>query len=193
MLVWLPTLSSSWSGLARKHGVDTDAVVRARLADIFIDEQLLDLMGRRMRAAAAAGLGDGSGRFARQGRDRPGRAGVGEEVAMLVGGPDVLAWERAGLDSEHWAHEFVYSPMTGIAGGTTEIQKNSDRRTPTWTAARGSTGPTGTTRLTRQRRRLPAAMVTGPHEVHVFIPDVVNEEHVELRATVRRLLRNADS
>jgi alkylation response protein AidB-like acyl-CoA dehydrogenase len=31
-------------------------------------------------------------------------------------------------------------------------------------------------------------MDTSPHEVHVFIPDVVNEEHVELRATVRRLL-----
>jgi alkylation response protein AidB-like acyl-CoA dehydrogenase len=111
-------------GLARKHGVDTDAVVRARLADIFIDEQLLDLMGRRMRAAAAAGLAMGPvGSLGKVGIARAARASA--EVAMLVGGPDVLAWEQGDLDSEHWAHELLFFPMTGIAGGTTEIQKNT--------------------------------------------------------------------
>jgi alkylation response protein AidB-like acyl-CoA dehydrogenase len=111
-------------GLARKHGVDTDAVVRARLADIFIDEQLLDLMGRRMRAAAAAGLAMGPvGSLGKVGIARAARASA--EVAMLVGGPDVLAWEQGDLESEHWAHELLFFPMTGIAGGTTEIQKNT--------------------------------------------------------------------
>ena len=110
--------------LARKRGVDTDAAVRARLADIFIDEQLLDLMGRRMRAAAAAGLSMGPvGSIGKVGIARSAR--VSAETAILVGGPDVLAWEQGDLDSEHWAHELLFFPMTGIAGGTTEIQKNT--------------------------------------------------------------------
>jgi alkylation response protein AidB-like acyl-CoA dehydrogenase len=110
--------------LARKRGVDTDVAVRARLADIFIDEQLLDLMGRRMRAAAAAGLSMGPvGSIGKVGIARSARASA--EAAILIGGPDVLAWERGDLDSEHWAHELLFFPMTGIAGGTTEIQKNT--------------------------------------------------------------------
>jgi alkylation response protein AidB-like acyl-CoA dehydrogenase len=110
--------------LARKRRVDTDAAVRARLADIFIDEQLLDLMGRRMRAAADAGLAMGPvGSIGKVGIARSARASA--EAAMLVGGPDVLAWEQGDLDSEHWAHELLFFPMTGIAGGTTEIQKNT--------------------------------------------------------------------
>jgi alkylation response protein AidB-like acyl-CoA dehydrogenase len=110
--------------LARKRGVDTDAAVRTRLADIFIEEQLLDLMGRRMRAAAAAGLAMGPvGSIGKVGIARSARASA--EAAMLVGGPDVLAWEQGDLDSEHWAHELLFFPMTGIAGGTTEIQKNT--------------------------------------------------------------------
>jgi alkylation response protein AidB-like acyl-CoA dehydrogenase len=47
------------------------------------------------------------------------------EAAMLIGGPDVMAWEPGDLDSAHWAHELLFFPMTGIAGGTTEIQKNT--------------------------------------------------------------------
>ena len=110
--------------LARKRGVDTDSAVRARLADIYIDEQLLDFMGRRMRAAAAAGLDMGPvGSIGKVGIARSARASA--EAAMLVGGPDVMAWEPGDLDSAHWAHELLFFPMTGIAGGTTEIQKNT--------------------------------------------------------------------
>jgi alkylation response protein AidB-like acyl-CoA dehydrogenase len=110
--------------LARKRGVHTDAAVRTRLADIYIDEQLLDAMGRRMRAAAAAGLAMGPvGSIGKVGIARSARASA--EAAMLVGGPDVLAWEHDDLDSAHWAHELLFFPMTGIAGGTTEIQKNT--------------------------------------------------------------------
>jgi alkylation response protein AidB-like acyl-CoA dehydrogenase len=110
--------------LARTRGVHKDPAVRARLADIYIDEQLLDFMGRRMRVAAAAGLDMGPvGSIGKVGIARSARASA--EAAMLVGGPDVLAWEHDDLDSAHWAHELLFFPMTGIAGGTTEIQKNT--------------------------------------------------------------------
>jgi alkylation response protein AidB-like acyl-CoA dehydrogenase len=119
-----PDTFDSLVALARKRGVHTDAAVRARLADIYIDQQLLDFMGRRMRAAAEAGLEMGPvGSIGKVGIARSARASA--EAAMLLGGPDVLAWEHGDVDSEHWAHELLFFPMTGIAGGTTEIQKNT--------------------------------------------------------------------
>ncbi|MFC5333402.1 acyl-CoA dehydrogenase family protein [Mycobacterium branderi] len=110
--------------LARARGVDTDPAVRARLADLYIDKQLLDYMGRRMRAAASAGLAMGPvGSLGKVGIARNARAGA--EAAIFIGGPDVLAWEPGDLDSERWARDLLFFPMTGIAGGTTEIQKNT--------------------------------------------------------------------
>jgi alkylation response protein AidB-like acyl-CoA dehydrogenase len=110
--------------LARTRGVATDPAVRGRLADIYIEHQLLELMGRRMRAAAAAGLDVGPvGSIGKIGIARSARASA--EAAVLIGGPDVLAWEPGDVDSERWAHDLLFFPMTGIAGGTTEIQKNT--------------------------------------------------------------------
>jgi alkylation response protein AidB-like acyl-CoA dehydrogenase len=109
--------------LARKRGVDTDGAVRSRLADIYIDQLLLDLMGRRMRAAAEAGLELGPvGSIGKLGTARFARACA--EASVLIGGPDVLAWETDDAESERWGRELLWFPMTGIAGGTTEIQKN---------------------------------------------------------------------
>lgn len=110
--------------LARARGVDTDPAVRARLADVFIDKQLLDYMGRRMRAAVAAGLEMGPvGSIGKVGIARNARSTA--EAAVFIGGPDVLAWETGDLVSERWARDLLFFPMTGIAGGTSEIQKNT--------------------------------------------------------------------
>lgn len=109
--------------LARRRGVDTDGAVRSRLADVYIEQQLLDFMGRRMRAAIQAGIDLGPvGSIGKVGTTRFARACA--EAAVLIGGPDVLAWEPDDTESQHWAHELLWFPMTGIAGGTTEIQKN---------------------------------------------------------------------
>ncbi|OBK63256.1 hypothetical protein A5653_25360 [Mycobacterium colombiense] len=110
--------------LARARGVLTDPDVRTRLADIYIDKQLLDFMGRRMRAAAAAGLEMGPvGSIGKVGIARNARSSA--EAAVFIGGPDVLAWEAGDSGSERWARDLLFFPMTGIAGGTTEIQKNT--------------------------------------------------------------------
>jgi alkylation response protein AidB-like acyl-CoA dehydrogenase len=111
------------TALARRRGVDTDAAVRSRLADVYIEQQLLDFMGRRMRAATEAGKDLGPvGSLGKVGTTRFARACA--EASALIGGPDVLAWEPDDTESQHWAHELLWFPMTGIAGGTTEIQKN---------------------------------------------------------------------
>jgi alkylation response protein AidB-like acyl-CoA dehydrogenase len=112
------------AALARKRGIDTDDAVRARLADVYIEQQLLDFMGRRMRAAVQAGLDLGPvGSIGKVGTARFARACA--EAAVFIGGPDTLAWEAGDTESQRWAHELLWFPMTGIAGGTTEIQKNA--------------------------------------------------------------------
>jgi alkylation response protein AidB-like acyl-CoA dehydrogenase len=111
-------------GLARKRGVQADGTVRSRLADIYIEEQLLDFMGRRMRAAAEAGFDLGPvGSIGKVGTARYARACA--EAAVHIGGPDVLAHEPGDTESQRWVRDLLWFPMTGIAGGTTEIQKNT--------------------------------------------------------------------
>lgn len=110
--------------LARKRGVHTDCSVRSRLADIYIAEQLLDFMGRRMRAAAEAGFELGPvGSIGKVGTARYARACA--EAAVHIGGPDVLAHEPDDTDVQRWVRDVLWFPMTGIAGGTTEVQKNT--------------------------------------------------------------------
>ncbi len=112
------------AALARTRGIDTDGAVRSRLADVYIEQQLLDFMGRRMRAAVQAGMDLGPvGSIGKIGTTRFAR--LCADASVLIGGPDVLAWEADDTESQHWAHELLWSPMTGIAGGTTEIQKNT--------------------------------------------------------------------
>lgn len=110
--------------LARKRGVHTEGAVRSRLADVYIEEQLLDFMGRRMRAAAEAGFELGPvGSIGKVGTARYARACA--EAAVYIGGPDVLAHEPDDTESQRWVRDLLWFPMTGIAGGTTEIQKNT--------------------------------------------------------------------
>jgi alkylation response protein AidB-like acyl-CoA dehydrogenase len=110
--------------LARQRGRDSDPAVRRALADLYIDQRLLDLMGQRMRAAAAAGLSMGPvGSIGKIGIARSARASA--ETATLIGGQDLLAWPDGDTEAERWTHDLLFFPMTAIAGGTTEIQKNT--------------------------------------------------------------------
>ena len=110
--------------LARRHGRDTDPAVRHALADLYIDQRLLDLMGQRMRAAAAVGLSMGPvGSIGKIALARSARASA--ETAALIGGQELLAWRDGDAEAERWMHDLLFFPMTAIAGGTTEIQKNT--------------------------------------------------------------------
>jgi alkylation response protein AidB-like acyl-CoA dehydrogenase len=110
--------------LARRLGRESDPSVRRALADLYIDQRLLDFMGQRMRAAAAAGMQMGPvGSIGKIGIARSARASA--EVAVLIGEQEVLAREADDTDAERWVHDLLYFPMTAIAGGTTEIQKNT--------------------------------------------------------------------
>jgi alkylation response protein AidB-like acyl-CoA dehydrogenase len=110
--------------LARRLGRESDPSVRRALVDLYVDQRLLDFMGQRMRAAAAAGMQMGPvGSIGKIGIARSARASA--EVAVLIGEQEVLAREADDTDAERWVHDLLYFPMTAIAGGTTEIQKNT--------------------------------------------------------------------
>ena len=109
--------------LARAHGRLADAGVRAALAEVYIQTRLLDLLGRRMRAAAQAGRHLGPvGSIGKIATARSAR--LSAEAGMLIAGLAGQAWEPGDTRAADTARQLLFFPMTGIAGGTTEIQKN---------------------------------------------------------------------
>jgi alkylation response protein AidB-like acyl-CoA dehydrogenase len=46
-------------------------------------------------------------------------------TGMLIGGPGSLAWEATDPSGAELATACLFSPMTAIAGGTSEIQRNT--------------------------------------------------------------------
>ncbi|MFR9804070.1 acyl-CoA dehydrogenase family protein [Pseudonocardia sp. RS010] len=114
---------AEFAELARDRGVDGDPEVRAALVDLYVQQRLLDDVGRRMREATQAGLAMGPvGSLGKIGIARSARASA--EAGVLIGGPSTLAWREDDRGAAERARSLLYFPMTGIAGGTTEIQKN---------------------------------------------------------------------
>jgi len=110
--------------LARKRGVDQLPAVREALVDLYTKEKLLAWMGQRMRAEAAAGKPPGpEGSLAKLANAILSRTAT--SLGMLIGGPGAQAWEPEDPEGGDLAHQVTFSPMTGIAGGTSEIQRNT--------------------------------------------------------------------
>jgi alkylation response protein AidB-like acyl-CoA dehydrogenase len=98
--------------------------VREALTEIYIQQRLLDYTGIRMREAIEAGISLGPvGSIGKIGTAKAAR--YAGEAAVLIGGMRTLAWKPEDTESEALARAVLHFPMTGIAGGTTEIQKNT--------------------------------------------------------------------
>jgi alkylation response protein AidB-like acyl-CoA dehydrogenase len=110
--------------LARAYGRTGDAVVRQELADIYSRERILALLGLRIRAALVAGRAPGpEGSVAKLATTVLGKRGA--DLGMAIAGPAGLAWEpRPGGQLGDQAQSLLFAPMLGIAGGTSEIQRN---------------------------------------------------------------------
>jgi alkylation response protein AidB-like acyl-CoA dehydrogenase len=108
---------------AKAAGVTSDPVMRQRLADVWIREEVLRYVALRVRAAMQAGRA-------------PGPEG---SIAKLLGSALVtraasLGMSIAGLAGQAWSPDddshaattkaFLHAPSMSIAGGTTEIQHN---------------------------------------------------------------------
>jgi alkylation response protein AidB-like acyl-CoA dehydrogenase len=120
---WGPT-AADLINLVRERGGAPNQVLRQRLAQVYIEGEILRVYRLRMVAARVAGtygpessvakaLSDPHGQHIfRLARDLSGADGLLKEVGPL------------GADPTWWANGFVFSPALTIGGGTSEVLHN---------------------------------------------------------------------
>jgi alkylation response protein AidB-like acyl-CoA dehydrogenase len=109
--------------LARASGRTDDPVVRQELAELYVLERILALLGMRIREALVSGRAPGpEGSVAKLAATILGKQSA--SLGMALAGAGGLAWSDADERGGDPASAFLFAPMLGIAGGTTEIQKN---------------------------------------------------------------------
>jgi alkylation response protein AidB-like acyl-CoA dehydrogenase len=109
--------------LAREHGCTGDPVVRQELVEVYALERILALLGLRIRAALVAGRAPGpEGSVAKLAATALGKQSA--SLGMALVGAGSLAWDDTDVDGGDPAAAFLFAPMLGIAGGTSEIQRN---------------------------------------------------------------------
>jgi alkylation response protein AidB-like acyl-CoA dehydrogenase len=110
--------------LAIERGVLENDGVRAALLDLYVKERLLNWLGQRMRDGAASGKEPGpEGSLAKLLNAIVSKAS--SNAGMLIGGPGSQAWDPSERSAGQLAAAFLQAPMTAIAGGTSEIQRNT--------------------------------------------------------------------
>jgi alkylation response protein AidB-like acyl-CoA dehydrogenase len=118
-----PSAAKRLVRLARERGLAKDPVVRQHLADLYIRETVLGLIGGRTRAAARAGRPPGPegsiGKLVISDLQRRAAA-----AASLLAGPGSSAWDGNEARADRWAALIASSPALGIGGGTDEIMRN---------------------------------------------------------------------
>ncbi len=108
-------------GAARKRGLDRDPALRQKLMRLRILETCLSLVAMRTRAEVKAGRTPGPG-------GSIGKlatvqiADLHTEVSMAIAGASGVAWEDEA--DAFWQRQALTSLQAGIAGGTSEIQRN---------------------------------------------------------------------
>ena len=105
----------------RKRGIDADPALRQKLMRLRILETCLSLVAMRTRAELRAGRTPGPG-------GSIGKlatvqiADLHSEVSMAIAGASGVAWEDE--SDAHWQRQTLTLLQAGIAGGTSEIQRN---------------------------------------------------------------------
>jgi alkylation response protein AidB-like acyl-CoA dehydrogenase len=115
---------TTFRDLARERGVEQNAGVRAVLLDVYVKERLLKWLGQRMRDGAALGKEPGpEGSLAKLLNAIVSRAS--SNAGMVIGGAGAQAWDPSERGAGALAGALLQAPMTAIAGGTSEIQRNT--------------------------------------------------------------------
>jgi alkylation response protein AidB-like acyl-CoA dehydrogenase len=121
---WARSQSAQYIELARRRGLAGDKAVRQELVGVYTLEKVLDYMGQRMRDEIAAGVNVGSrGSVAKLATAILTRRA--SNLAMALGGAGAQAWDPSDPAGAEAAMASANSPMTAIAGGTSEIQRNT--------------------------------------------------------------------
>lgn len=110
--------------LARQRGLSGNQIVRQELADLLIRSWVLEMVGLRIRGAVAAGREPGpEGSVAKLARSILARRSA--ELACSLAGPAAVAWSSGDSEAERPSQMMVFAPGLAIAGGTSEIMRNT--------------------------------------------------------------------
>lgn len=121
---WARSASAEFVALAKRRGLSEDPVVRQEIAKLYITERTLSLMGQKMRDEIAAGINVGSrGSVAKLASAILARQS--SDLGMVLAGPGSQAWSEDDPEAGAHAAASTTSPMPAIAGGTSEIQRNT--------------------------------------------------------------------
>jgi alkylation response protein AidB-like acyl-CoA dehydrogenase len=100
-----------------------DAVVRQRLAELWLLQRGLELLGNRIAEGVRAG--EDPGPYASIGK--LGAAQLASRTVALAAdlvGPASAAWDPGDPEGGLWAYGQLFSPALSIAGGTDQIQRS---------------------------------------------------------------------
>jgi alkylation response protein AidB-like acyl-CoA dehydrogenase len=107
----------------RALGRELDPLVRDQLARLWSLERMQGILGERVQAEADAGRPPvWGGSVLKLGHARIEQTAA--RTAVLLGGPDAVAWDPDDAQGPRLAFELLYSRMWSIAGGSDEIQRN---------------------------------------------------------------------
>ena len=121
---WASSASAEFIELARRRGLAADPVVRQELVQLVIAERVLGYMSQKMRDEIAAGVAVGSkGSVAKLATALLAKQSA--SLGMALAGPASLAWSADDPEGPLLAQALCFSPMRAIAGGTSEIQRNT--------------------------------------------------------------------
>ena len=121
---WTRPASARFIDMARQRGLDRDPVIRQELVKLIIAERVLSYVGQKMRDEIAAGISVGSkGSVAKLATALISRQSA--SLGMQIAGPSSQAWDPANEAGAVLATATCLSPMIAIAGGTSEIQRNT--------------------------------------------------------------------
>jgi alkylation response protein AidB-like acyl-CoA dehydrogenase len=121
---WSRSASAEFITLAKKQGLNDDRAVRQELAKLYIAEKVLAYMGQKMRDEIAAGINVGSkGSVAKLATALLSKQSA--SLGMMLAGPGSQAWSPDDANGGLYAAAVNFAPMQAIAGGTSEIQRNT--------------------------------------------------------------------
>jgi alkylation response protein AidB-like acyl-CoA dehydrogenase len=104
------------------RALDTDTAAGARLADMFLLERGLQLLGHKV--AAGLKVGTDPGPFASISKLGAAQlARLTTEIAYDLAGPQAGAWDADDAEAGVWSYSVLFGPARGIAGGTDQIQR----------------------------------------------------------------------
>ncbi len=109
--------------LINDRGLGEDTTARAKLAEVFVLERGLQLLGHKV--AASLKPGQDPGPFASL--SKMGAAHLARfttQAAFDLGGAGAAAWSGEDAGAGVWAYSMLAAPALGIAGGTDQIQRS---------------------------------------------------------------------